>query len=768
MTKIAPALMVGLVLGIALGFVLFGGGGPAEPSNEGQAEARETTESSRLDSAADAAPGRQVMRQPEAAAGLPEAAERRLQPLLADLPRVQSQGSGVIQGVVVDAKGQPLPGVTIRSRKQSAYEPALSDRGAPAPKEETLEEYVQKTAAQFLERSAASREATTGADGSYRLDHLPPGRYSLEAWARGYEVEPRGAGARSVKPGMSVNFRATEVSEVAVLVTYPDGRQAERAVLDISSNSERSNRSITNLWTPEEPVLRLLPGTYEVSASIDRPLADRLGLPNELTSEQQTLHLLDGKDPERLIIQLKTQVGLRGRLLVADDVDFDQCVVRLMLVPPGREPNLALLAQMENHQFVHPSRPEYSFLDLTPGTYVVGVSRNWQGPIVAHAIAQVTDGIVEQDLMLPRPAEKSLLRVLVFDPSGTPLSGVGFQVTTRRRSGTTSLGIGGVEKSPGDYRIALNADNMQALKNLKEGTAEMSIEAETASYGQKSVKLAPGQKEITIRFQEAGTLFATVAGFAGSGLEGRLRLELYRVAKESTRVGMDRNVKSSSTRGRLRADGTQEFGPAEVGSYELALRLSMADRSGRLLIASQTVAIGPGRNVATIAIPPLYPLAIHVPGATNGWAQLLSGAGGPNLSSRLEGETLEFDLLPAGVYDFTVHSTEVSGSMKINVPAQSEVTFREKPIDAARVTVRDESGWFARAGFQSGDLVLAFCGQSFQNEREMNAAMIYCRGKVPATATVLRGGRTLEVPFDFEGMMNSENPGGSFEAATRD
>ncbi|MCP5113136.1 MAG: hypothetical protein GY953_20085, partial [bacterium] len=189
--------------------------------------------------------------------------------------------------------------------------------------------------------------------------------------------------------------------DLPIVVLLPDGRRAPRAGLHIEWSRGRGKSSARELWTPDLPLLRLTPRPYKIKAYVDEDLALKAGLGGEMTSEEQTITLVADQPAGELTLRLKGQTGIRGRVMFDDKDQFDHLMLVLAPVAAGREPDLELLKHADDNDWVARSRPEFSFLDLAPGTYAVGVKRNWSDPVAAHAVCEVRDGIVQQNLTLP-------------------------------------------------------------------------------------------------------------------------------------------------------------------------------------------------------------------------------------------------------------------------------------------------------------------------------------------------------------------------------
>src|SRR5262249_6399097 len=122
---------------------------------------------------------------------------------------------------------------------------------------------VREAIAQHYRDTSQDRDATTDADGHFRLGELLDGSYSLRAWSLGFVLTARGGGG-DVKPGATVDFLGERVARVPVSVTMPDGSNAVGAVLEIGQG--RNTR--TEGFDPAQPTVALAAGHWELKASL--------------------------------------------------------------------------------------------------------------------------------------------------------------------------------------------------------------------------------------------------------------------------------------------------------------------------------------------------------------------------------------------------------------------------------------------------------------------------------------------------------------------
>ena len=124
--------------------------------------------------------------------------------------------------------------------------------------------------------------------------------------------------------------------------------------------------------------------------------------------------------------------------------------------------------------------------------------------------------------------------------------------------------------------------------------------------------------------------------------------------------------------------------------------------------------------------------------------------------------------IPPGTYTLQTWSQGGPERMRIEVRGPTEVTFQGAVINALAITILDPTGGLARAGFQTGDLIVALGGQEFEGMQQMQMLFMSAMSSgEPATLTVERAGNRREVVFDVAEFMDPAAMGGSMEPSTR-
>ena len=154
------------------------------------------------------------------------------------------------------------------------------------------------------------------------------------------------------------------------------------------------------------------------------------------------------------------------------------------------------------------------------------------------------------------------------------------------------------------------------------------------------------------------------------------------------------------------------------------------------------------------------------------WLELESAGGEAGSLHRYgsagEDGLVTFRLLPAGTYRLARREGSGAGEMTVTVPASGPVRFAPTRMNALRVTVDDPSSAMARAGLQTGDLVIGIDNMEFRNAMHIQALLFGAMAKSRVTLIVLRKGARMEIPVEPARLMSLDGPiGGDFTPTSR-
>ncbi len=748
MLAVAVSFALGGLAGFFIAAVLGEGADPAPLATELPAtrdRAAHGSEPARL-VAADADPPAQRSAAVEAAGR----SQRVSSP--ADVDAGVATGDGAISGVVTDGAGRPVADVLVKALLAGERKSAPPSRRGRAAVERSLEEQIEETIQSYRGRMSELREARSAADGTYLLSDLPDGRWSLSASGDGYVVEPRGASA-NVSVGATVDFEARAVVEVPVTVRLPDGRRARRVNLEIGSDS--GSRPLVELWTDDDPVVRLSPGGYDVRAELIGSQCRDNGVTDECASKKTSIEIEPGLAASSLELRLEPRRGIRGHVYFRGGMELAQATVSYLQVATRAAPDATALGSAQPKQLVHTDNNRFEFRDLAPGLYAVGLSIGWDGPAIHHEFVEVTDGIAECQLELTEIDFSRLLTARVTGPNGEGVSNVQFTYRLATRSHSWSAWVQAVETSTGRYLLPLD-DRLDKWMTSADEAATLQWNVNCDRYGAKSVVFARGTSELHVQYGAPATLVLTLAGYLGSGLEGQIDIE----------VARDGGQSPFGHRDQLQGDGAAKIGPIEAGTYEITLWADEQPWSRRRL-ASQKVHLGAGENRVTMNVPALYRLTVRVAAEAvqDGDTVMLQGEGIHERSS-LKGATCEYSRLPAGEYTLGYNAHGLSARVTVRLPGATDVTLVPSSPNAMVVTL-SSPGYLAERGFQTGDLIVGFDGEQFAGVAAMTSTFATLAARSKVQVDVLRGTRKLEIEVETAKFLDVPTLGGGWRPTTR-
>ena len=751
------ALLLGVFLGLGVGFVLFSTGPDVEAL-----DARVEVETTGTPDDGPDAPAAAPEVADSATATSDRGAERTAEPSVGasmTTGRTGPAGEGVIEGDVTDEDGAPVAGVVVRLERVKKRTLSERENGRELDNR-TLDEALDVAAKAWADGQASRYEARTDASGHYRIEDLPKERFSIDAWADGCVVEARSAGTRGVRPGDVVNFKVRRLVELPIRITRPGGGPIDRAMLHEVATVGGRNTSKKVSWRRSSPDLLFAPGSYDLKAGVDRELAEELGIP-EMTSDQQSVHLDVGDRPSAVAFELRPQLGVRGRVLLPDDQRLDQARALILPAPSTGDVDLATLGESDENAWLGSWKLDYEFLDLEAGRYVVGIALDWNSPAIAHGFVDVTDGVARLDIQMPTVDESDGLKVRLVNHAGAPVAAHAFSYMVRQQHTSRSNHTEGRSIGPGEYQID-NAGLLEALKEPRPDGVTVSLTVHTRSIGEKTIEIPPGRRELEIVFREPAKVVVGVPGLLGSGFEGKLYVKLTAKGSGSAMVF------STSAQETVGAAGTAELGPVEAGSH--ALELWVKDRQEGYWrdrkISGTEVRLGPGDNTATLAMPPLYTLTVHV-GEAKGDLRLSASNLSLHVGGPVSTNPVVFEMLPAGDYQLQRWGSGADGTMSLSIPAQAEVTFAPSKKNALKVTIHSDDAWLKKAGFENGDLIIAFGGTEFADETEMKALWAEGVKTGVSTVTLLRNGKRQTLNVKLQDLMAFGETGGRLWPSVR-
>jgi len=645
------------------------------------------------------------------------------------------RGRGRIIGRVLTEDGAPLTGVLVRAMGRPKSPLGRTRRPGGSLDEPDLEEKIRDVVAEHRWILATRTETRTDSNGVFVLEDLPDAMFSLVAGLDGYDIQAWGR-AGGLLPGAEVEFRAAQVVDVPVALFSPNGESPPRARVSF----EGSGRRTTALWTPQEPTVRVRPGTYRVDGSTDDP--------SPATASLEAVTLEIGRAPPPVTLRLLARRGIRGKVLFPDDEEPEAALVSLVPLSPTPQDEEERLWGSGDRKSVHRRQGyAFEFLDLDPGTYVLGVARRHRDPLVAEETVQVTDRLVERDLAVPRLDPREVLVLHVLDPEGRPLREVEIEAGTRGRGRVSSGSAATVLRSDGSY-LVLHPPR-EPSGDSREGTDFVRVHSRR--YGSEEVEYRRDRdSEVVVRLEEPATLEVTLLAYLGSGFWG-LRGRLQPAAAFEQRWGRfqpGRPDVDPNMEGRLR------FGPVQPGRYVVELRIPSKPGTW-FTVATQEATLVSGENRISLGLPTLHRLVVVFEGAAPPQPLILQTVDPTGADVFIHGEVGDdgratFERLPAGEYWVALGGQRVR-SMRASLPGPEVVTFRVDAPDALAVTVEDPEGVLGRAGFRTGDVVVGVNGVSFRGSEDPGSSLgSALTSEREIVFRVLRGEALREIAVDLE------------------
>jgi len=549
-------------------------------------------------------------------------------------------GDGVISGHVRLEDGTPIPGAMVRTYARPPSEWKRAERTAP------LAERLEKSARQLRWDDATRREATTASDGSYALSRLVDGEHMVTATASGFSMRRALGSMARVTTGDTVDFVAKPQTTITFRIVGPGGVVPDEAKITFKSG----NNSHTRGWRTSQ--------TEHSLAPMNKTLIVTAGEFEELRSEPRPFKIEAG-DKDRVVeVELFSRPGVGGRLKFEGPTPQNAARVRIMRIRTGSKPTSAQLLEAEEQAWLHGHNEyRFSFHDLSPGTYALGVGREYDR-VDAIEIVEVGDEFARVEIAVPDYDRNACIEILALSPDGVPVTE--FQVTLSWKSegSSSSRGVNAVVRPDGAIWVPFATQH-----DRKSGTHTVKLTSN--EWGSIVREFTPrAGTRIDFQFVEPSRSTVVIAGYAGSAIEGRVK------------VGI-RGEGETATRADVSVDGMGRaiLPPLAPGSYELSLRRKSRFHNGPVL-STVTVNLTSGEREIPVAIPALHSLTVELSGDVGGRRVSISGA--EHFQSQVvtpdENGRVEFDLLPAGEYTVNIYGG-TAGTKKVTIPGTTHVTF---------------------------------------------------------------------------------------------
>ena len=741
----AASVIIAIAAGFAAGYLLRPGDARPAPVGLGgetgstaveNNRPTDTPEPEKSPEVEDNSPGR-AEKEPPAPAPSPAAGSLGDALAAIETPPIPT-GDGEITGEITLEDGTPLPGVKVTSvvsRSTSGYDEAV--RGA-----KSVEDQVRAEVETYRLIEATRRETASDAAGEFKVSRLPSLKFNFTFELEGYRFESvRGSPSHwTTPPGTKLQITAIPSVTLEVSVEMPDGSVPDNVMLTTRELVEGTpaGGSSRRGWSANYDTLPLDNGTFEVTATA--------GAHEEYVSDSLVVQISNGTGPETIVLRLKEQNGVVGRLIMPEFYAEAHASVNLArnLGDEAREHRdrreRALSGESRSTASAHDNF-SFAIVGVEPGSYWLTVNIDSS---VAHKEAiEIGTGLTRREITIRPPDRSKYVLVHVLDPDSKPLKGASISITRRFTTG-----------SFGGSRYSRYVDGVYWVKvdDAREGSKEqgellsVSVSVSHAAYGSKAVELAEGASEVTVQFLEPAFISVTVSGYSSHPHAKDLVVTLDKSSPGWERGGVNATGK-----------GGWKLGPFEPGTVQVWLHLLTGDYS--LPLSSTEVEAASGTTEVTLSIPPIYTFTLTKADAKKGDPASIAFTQAEQRRTlswwgvtRYFNERGEVELgpVPAGEYQLNVDRD----IMIVTVPGPARVEFKAAVFNALKVVIIDETEYMATAGFQTGDLIIGADGVEFKDRFQMWAVFRAAWGKEKAKFTVSRGGAEFEI--EVEGLKNLE------------
>ena len=630
------------------------------------------------------------------------------------------RGDLSIEGQIRMPTGEAVEGVVVvaeRSRDRE-WQSFQADR-PPRPK--GLKERIDDALDEYAFELSHRVETVSVSDGTYRLEGLVDGDYNLTAFKKGLRIDAA-TSSFGVAAAATVDWEAQLVVPVSVTVLTPSGEEPNEATV-IATGSGRFD--YTAVWRRTERIVWLPAGRFEIEAKMeDRP---------ELRSEPQILTFVVGRVAAPLTLKLEARPRVSGRVIVPESFAFSYVTVYL-LPHPGHTPTDEELLEASFSDSCHSDgNYAFSFTSLASRRYVLAVGNE---RIANRVEIEVSEEGLEYDIEWPPPELEDHMRLRAYAPDGTPTEIDRVQHEMGGQAVTPWEDLPLLVRKDKSYWIPKNVWPPGA----KKPTARCFLVVESP-FGQARVPYRFGEDDIRVEFEEPAYLTVILNDYRPTS-----RLSATLVGAESKALLFSHEEVS--------ADGVAKFGALVPGRYDLRLRFVPSLQS----VVELSVELRSGDNESRITLPTLHRLTIELgQRATDGVVSLFDENFSAFNFRLVSSNSVTLPGLAPGRYTLAYEATNVTEAMIVDVRSDQSVTFEPQPLRALEVVIDEAAGDLARAGLQSGDLIIGFRGREFESFDQMARTFRSWDGKVDLT--IESGGQRVEAVVDADLLLSGSSGG---------
>lgn len=698
-------------------------------------------------------------------------------------PPAPRLGEHSIHGRVVTDEGTPLEGVGVRVTW--ADEPIWSPDRAPfedsSPPADTLARSLGWSANWWYRRRPSFSETTTAADGRFVLDHLAEGRFEVQAWRKGYFVEPAVGGSYGrlvVVTESTVGLVAHPLVAKRVVLRLPDGSSPERAQLDLQRHGVRYG-GVQGTWTRESPSIRLPAGDWLITAQVDGDTPKVHSIDDAWFSSRPTLVTATPKaegsaEDEPVVIELHGNPGIEGTISESTGGQPSGVNVKAARLEAGEKPDDAFLLlrsdsprdrRVESSQNLMGSDRglAYRISRIDPGRWLVGVVDWQEQKALTSAVVEVGAGVVLHDFTLPARDPDAGVRVTVLDPDGALVRDCAFEYHE-----TFTEPDGRKNSRGGELTVRRTLDGAFRFDRSSLGE-EYRLFVENPRFGVRIARVPTGARDLEVRFEAPAVPTLRLVGFGEHAAGRRVAVEVDPAGPVDP-GGQPRWPRFEPTA--IAADGTVALGRLQPGRWRIRVVCKPDARTGRsdFAVASATIDLGPGPREISLPFPELTTLTIALKAGVRE-SLMLASIDVPYLEDEGVARdvysdatgTITFTDLPPGLYELYASGGR---SMVVEVPSSKTIAFVPEAVNAQRIVITDPKGRLESAGLRSGDFIVAIDGQEFATRDVLDRIQKSLQGP-DVTLTVVRGEKFFEVVLERTLLKDEKAAGGRFRDASR-
>lgn len=646
-------------------------------------------------------------------------------------------GNGVISGVVTNKAGKPVAGVEVHATPARAgmrTERAASERQVSRSRRD-LEEVLADTAKEWAEGEGRAVSALSGADGTFRIEHLADLDFRVRAQAEGYSFTVRECGVVNPVQQPDAEVKIEGRALVGIRVSVVDENGAPRAKAIVVANGDRLE------WTAEDPVVYSTAKQFQLQAFAD-PLASASQRNRAARFISEAVYVDAVAEPDRVVtLTLEAACIVTGRVLGENVTGTSWQGVYAVPVRPD-EPFDATVPQPDDIQ-TYAQEGVFTFQDLRPGRYAICLIGSNNVP-VDHEMIEVGPGLTE--LTLDREAHDAsrYIRVHALSPRGTDVESYDVRLEYQKEGSEVSQWWMGRATMPDGTRLLDVSEFTEFDYDAWPSGCKAWAVASSSVYGKVSVPLSSAQRDVTIQFLEACELTVRLEGDISMG---GFRIRILEDGTDRTEPPQLSQASQGNRRGgpRIDARGVAHFRALSPGP--VIVELAQTGRwwgEGRELARQEIVLSGSDHQISMEA-PPVGDLEVHLtPCSEPRYLYLVieeDDGAKKNIGwiNTTEDGRAVFRGLPAGEY--TVKDSKSGASAKATVPGPELRIDLAEHVTKLSVSVTKLDGRLTEWGLVGGDLIVAIDGVPID---EVGTLMdrLHSDG---VTVTVERGEETLEI-----------------------